>query len=368
MKKAQSALEFVFSYGWMLLLILIIIGVLYALGVFDAQVYVKRAWDFTYFEVKDWIFSGYDSPHLKNTFRVIIGTKSNDIRDINYIEVYDESGENYCGSAVLRDYEVSTRFGEETDTGGVIFENCSGQINDIITFTIKIGYTKQSGLQSSDTGKLIWKYEPFDYNIEFGEWYHSDYGSDVLTLENGAALGSYAGVCPATIPPTGINWVEGGAPLTWNLPGGCSSGECHGVGEGARCVQTCSYNAHGWLMSTVMAPMELRGQMIYLGGEGTCNNSFTYSQSGYYCPSSVDNYICLNDDLYFYLNNELLYFSGLSYHPYKCDSCAAFDNWCVPPIELTQSPTFNWEGINEVYILVEDWCISGGLGELEFLT
>ncbi|VVB76378.1 Uncharacterised protein [Candidatus Tiddalikarchaeum anstoanum] len=369
--KTQSAIEFLLTYGWAILIIIIIGFVLYSLGFFNPGVDVRRAWDFTYFHIVDWQISGYDSPFLKNTFRIIISNKDPEIINITSIEVYNANGD-FCGRAVLRPYEIHLNSGlsndKETDTGGTIYENCSGTNLAKNKFIIKIGYVKSSGITHTDTGFVEWKYEPYNYNIEFGEWYHSNYTTGVLTFENGSALGSYNSACPAIIPPAGVNFILGGTPLTWDLPVGCSSGQCHGVGDAGRCTINCSYMAHGWLKTTAKAPVETRGQKISLGGSGTCNSALTYSYSGYNCSNEINNYICLNDDLYFYLNQELIYFSGLSYSPFKCDGCAPYDNWCVPPIDITQSPEFNWGSINEIYILVEDWCISGGLGTLQFLT
>jgi hypothetical protein len=59
-KKAQGALEYLITYGWAILIIVIIGGALFALGVFNPSSWVsnKRATGFTAIQIKDWAFMG----------------------------------------------------------------------------------------------------------------------------------------------------------------------------------------------------------------------------------------------------------------------------------------------------------------------
>ena len=371
MRKCQGAFEFILSYGWVFIVLLIIIFIMFGMNIFNPFTKIKRAWDFDFFEILDWKVSGSDSPYMNNTFHVVIGNKYPYIRSVDYINIYDVDG-NYCGTAVLRDYEVDTRHNAEWDTGGVIFENCSGHGLQDYKYYIKIGFTKKSGLQHVDKGFVEFHHEDIQDVIHFGDWYHSDYGGDVTKWENGSLLGSYAGSCPAITPvQDNVSFVLGGAPVNWNRPGGCSAGQCHGVERSGHCNQSCNYMAHGWLKSVIIAPRETRGHEIYLAGNATCNDSRTLSSQGYDCSGSthLDKFICMNDDIYFYVNQDLLNFSGLSYTAYKCgDECAFADYWCVPPIDITQSPYFRWDDSNTVWVLVEDWCGSGGVGHMDFMV
>ncbi|MCH7535590.1 MAG: hypothetical protein IH948_07580 [Bacteroidetes bacterium] len=59
MMKGQSALDFLMTYGWALLLIVIVIGALFALGVFDISSFVgSRATGFAQVSVDAWRVDG----------------------------------------------------------------------------------------------------------------------------------------------------------------------------------------------------------------------------------------------------------------------------------------------------------------------
>ncbi len=56
MKKGQGALEYLMTYGWAILIIVIIGGALYALGVFNPSTWTssKMATGFSSLQIKDW--------------------------------------------------------------------------------------------------------------------------------------------------------------------------------------------------------------------------------------------------------------------------------------------------------------------------
>ena len=58
MKKAQSALEYLLTYGWAILIIIIVAAALYAMGVFNPAAWSgKRVTGLTYFQVIDWKYT-----------------------------------------------------------------------------------------------------------------------------------------------------------------------------------------------------------------------------------------------------------------------------------------------------------------------
>jgi hypothetical protein len=59
-KKAQGALEYLITYGWAILIIVIIGGALFALGVFNPSTWSsnKRATGFSSIQVNDWKLNG----------------------------------------------------------------------------------------------------------------------------------------------------------------------------------------------------------------------------------------------------------------------------------------------------------------------
>ncbi|MCX8166303.1 MAG: hypothetical protein N3E37_00415 [Candidatus Micrarchaeota archaeon] len=55
MVKAQSGMDFLMTYGWALLIVVIVIGALFGLGIFDEGTFVgNKASGFTNIGVKDW--------------------------------------------------------------------------------------------------------------------------------------------------------------------------------------------------------------------------------------------------------------------------------------------------------------------------
>ncbi len=368
MRKTQSALEYLINYGWVFLVLIIMGYLIFGMGVFSHN-RPKISKDFTHFQMIDWKVGGRDSEYMAGTMHIVFSYKNPKIKSINSVSFYDEKGD-FCGDAVLRSYEVG-KMGEETDTGGVLNDSCIGDIGEEYKFNVRINYTARSGLEHVENGVVMYYYEPILGNISLSNWSHSWYGSDIMINEPGSFLGSYKGTCPAEFNNSGFTWVSGGPPLSWNNPSGCSAGECHGPGK-TICEDNCTSIAHGWLKAVVTAQREVRGHKLWLWGDATCNSSFTYNHLDQYywdpysCPSNKEGFICLDDNLYFYVNKELVGKHGLSYKAYKCNECSESEHWCVPPIELTQFSNFRWNYPNEVLVLVEDWCTGGGMGGMNF--
>ena len=79
----------------------------------------------------------------------------------------------------------------------------------------------------------------------------------------------------------------------------------------------------------------------------------------------------INDNFYFYVNDKLLTYGGTSGKQdvkviRRCQGCEESDGWCIPPIELTASSEFKFGEWNDIYVLVEDYCVSGGLKAFGF--
>jgi hypothetical protein len=59
MKKGQAAFEFLMTYGWALLIIGIVVGILYHLNIFTPGSYIKpQVFGFAGFMIEDWKLSG----------------------------------------------------------------------------------------------------------------------------------------------------------------------------------------------------------------------------------------------------------------------------------------------------------------------
>ena len=151
--KAQSAMEYLMTYSWAILIIAIVLAALYMLGVFNASNFVKTFCEFTSSSLEcnnpilfpngtlDFEISSYGSSPINLTS---INCNSNPAIFINSIvpNVILNIGDNY--SASLKCYENSTLF--------------SGKIGQVFNGYINVNYTNVlSGFSHSSQGHAILK-------------------------------------------------------------------------------------------------------------------------------------------------------------------------------------------------------------------
>lgn len=143
--KGQAALDFLMTYGWAILLVILVAGALFALGIFDVGSMVgNRAVGFTQVSVK--AFKVASDGTLTVKLENQVGNKI----DINSINA------TYLTTSVQNSSIGVTNLGvgksTNTLTVGDIGTVTSG---DSYTITLKIGYTdKNSDFNYTETGTL----------------------------------------------------------------------------------------------------------------------------------------------------------------------------------------------------------------------
>ncbi len=149
MKKGQSALEYLVTYGWAILIIVVIAAILWYFGVFNPAKWTtaKQSGGFSSFTVTDFVIGATNT-------QLVIGSTSGNALTITGMNETD--GTNYASSYTCSSDTVSP--------GSTV--NCNlttpslGSAGDTVDLTITISFSdKKSGLSHTDTGFLKGKVE-----------------------------------------------------------------------------------------------------------------------------------------------------------------------------------------------------------------
>ncbi len=147
MKKAQASLDFLMTYGWALLLIVLVVGALFALGIFDVSSFTgSRASGFPQVGVTAWKLD--PSGVLTTQFRNQVGSQIN-VTSIN--ATIGTTTVTYSTPFTITSGKTSG-----TTTVGT-FSNV-GAVNSAYTVSLAITYSDLStGFSYTDTGTLTGK-------------------------------------------------------------------------------------------------------------------------------------------------------------------------------------------------------------------
>ena len=368
--KAQAALEFLMTYGWVIMVVLIAIGALAYFLDFGKQCPPNFKFYTHGFYVADQKFIGSDASfdQAKNLFYIIL--KNTLIEKITLSEIAIKKKDIVCGSLLLPD--IGLNQGESTNQliGKVTNINCQGVSKACYNFDVEIKYRDiDSGLTHIVRGTIGGTFDPDPGQLWSlgGLWDTQNIAGNTIGLDNSA--GEKIKYCAPETPTASSTFTEEvpEGVVFWNLPSGCSTSGIAQVGfESANCDGR-SQLAKGWLHNTLYLDNIFSVYDIFIGGNAT------------YFDTTIGNYktngICLNDNLYFYVNGALKYWGGTTGamvgadNTYQagdevmryCSGCSDVDAsaWCIPAFELTASG-FNFGQNNNIDILVEDFCKGGG--------
>ncbi len=147
-KKAQAAMEFLMTYGWAILVVLIAIGALAYFGVLNPERFVQDRCVITPIQLK---CEDYNAVEATGTTTVTFRLK-NDLPDdivIDTINVADTS----TGVACVVSSPGTSILSEES---GDVTVACTGlDAGDKLKGDIEIGYTPTGGLAKAASGQLI---------------------------------------------------------------------------------------------------------------------------------------------------------------------------------------------------------------------
>jgi hypothetical protein len=153
-RKSQGALEYLITYGWAILIIVIIGGALFALGIFNPSSWVsnKRATGFTTIQMRDWVFQGTSAGGTANILIAVIQNKAG--APINLWRINTTDGWGTCDASfsnVLIQEEDSIQFPTSCLTGNIP----SGKSYSL---SLQILYSA-NGLNHTDFGTITGKAE-----------------------------------------------------------------------------------------------------------------------------------------------------------------------------------------------------------------
>jgi len=353
-KRGQSSLEYLSTYGFMFAALVIIMAALWQMHVFDVYLQPRSTFGNTNFKIIDWAVSNNDGTTLANRFQITMQSLTDETVSISKVELSRQGA--FCGSSNFSS-PVSTRKIPLLVAGGMA--NCTTDDQDYV-YDVAIFYIGKSGIDHTDRGRITGRFERLGDLIKLDNWRVTNFGSSPLNNDNGGKIGSYGGTCPAQVPDFSSLQNASTNYITWSVPGACSdTGQLTGVGfSNAVCSKVATYLSHGWLATRVWASPAYADKHLFLGGQAT------YTTGG----QTRAGYICVNDNFHFYVNGQVLFRGGTTgllgtEVVRQCDanSCADSDGWCIPPVEISAASGFNFGDYNDVAILLEDYCTSGGI-------
>jgi hypothetical protein len=372
MGRSQAAIEFLLTYGWVILMVLIIISLFVVYykpsGCPANMVYASDG-----LVIIDQIVTGMNSAiapagnlfYFKLRYPLPQGVM---IKGVSM----SRQGKG-CGS--VSGITVPLFQNDETRyiVGRITNPECMSNINSCYKFDLAINYTKSdSNLIHTASGTIGGSYMPGIALWALGNtWGAIGITGSVLTMQN--LNNQKINFCNPATPPTPASYTQAlpGSIITWSSPPACDMSVSQ-VGFGpASCANPSTQLAQGWIHNTVYIDPVFEGYTFFIGGNGRYYDDLNHEW--------VDNGICMNDNMYIYVNGVMKLYGGTTGvmvapdNQYdtgdqvmrNCGNCDVVDPsaWCIPPLELNTNG-FIFGQSNNIDILVEDYCGGGGMSPL----
>lgn len=148
--KAQSAMEYLMTYGWAILIVIIVAAALYALGVFNPATYTgQRTTGFPNLGAPtDWIYSASDG-ELKITLRNGLG------ETITISSVTANCGASQASVALETLASATVGAGSTIEYETITTQCQTSTAGSSYSYTVTAQYTTQSGSYThTDTGTI----------------------------------------------------------------------------------------------------------------------------------------------------------------------------------------------------------------------
>ena len=292
-----------------------------------------------------------------------------------------------CGSVSGLDIDLKQDEITNVILGKMNNTYCQGKVNSCYKFDTSINYINANGyLTHTIEGRVGGSYHPGGILWALGGPWKSRINLDGnITMVN--RNGNFLNTCNPQSPPDPITLTDE-VPLSttyWISPNNCNSNLniLSRNGFSAVCGITATSLAQGWLHNTLYIDNVFSSYTFYLGG----NAQYIDDSDG----QLKTNGICINDNMYIYVNGAFKYQGGTSGkiitatpgnptpHPFHyqssdelishCGGCEDVDSygWCIPALKLNTAG-FNFGQTNNIDILVEDYCggppHAGGMSNL----
>lgn len=147
MVKAQSGMDFLMTYGWALLIVVIIVGALFGLGIFDEGTFVgSKASGFNSIGVSAW--------QLKSDGTLSLKIRNNAATDIQITSINATRGNESKTYTTV----VNLANGKETTLNNAVTFTNAATVGQTYTVQIEMKYTDtKSGFSYMDKGTITGK-------------------------------------------------------------------------------------------------------------------------------------------------------------------------------------------------------------------
>jgi hypothetical protein len=152
-KRAQGALEYLITYGWAILIIVIIGGALFALGIFNPSTWSssKRATGFSSVQVSDWKVNS-------TGFQLVVANKFGDTINITNVSASVSGLSGLCDHMNAIGVSLTSDGSSSIPTTNNTCLPSPYTAGKTYTATVQVFFTAGS-LTHVDTGTLTGKYE-----------------------------------------------------------------------------------------------------------------------------------------------------------------------------------------------------------------
>jgi hypothetical protein len=366
MARSQAALEFLIAYGWAFIAVLIVFGgIIYFIPLnycpSRTQISLPGV------SISDHRLTGVNTDIIpsRNLFYFTLKAR---VPGIVVEGVQLEEGGVSCGSVHGLYLPLQEGASSRSLIGRITNPLCHGAMKECYSYDLVINYSKDGDFYKLARAMVKGSYESGTELWSLGgRWFTQvPAAGSVLAMENraGEKINYWLHEPP---PPAATFLNESPAGIMfWDLPAGCDTSGITG-GFATSASNNRPQLAKTWLHNTLYIDNAFSSYDVYLGGDAVYFDTMTGKQ--------VTNGICLNDNLYFYVNGALKYYGGTtgvrlgpdgqfvagSEVIRGCGNCNTVDSsaWCIPPFRL-DTAGFNFGVDNNIDILVEDFCRGGG--------
>ncbi|MCD4666730.1 hypothetical protein K8R47_02885 [archaeon] len=383
--KAQTAMEYLMTYGFALIFLIIVVAFLFYINIVPDKCQPNFQISNNIINLVDQKFVGSNNEivEIRNKNYLIIRNNINRRLEIDSIELYN--GDIFCGQVPLPgEGQFALSMGETSNLlqGEVNNLDCQGKIGECYLFNIKLKYKDiGTGLIRTQTGYLGGRFENVSDYWALGEWtttqdsyYNVSRNKNILLLND--VDGTPINYCNTDDPPTEFLYsFPQSSEVFWDDPQGCNSGGAGQVGfENACTGANPGTLEEGWIHNNLYVDRIFSDSTLYLEGIAAYYDQIE--------GKNKTNGICMNDNLYFYVNGVLKYWGGTTgvkvgidweYEEINgttdevlsgCGNCNVDNSdWCIPAFNLNAGD-FVFGEWNDIDILIEDYCTSGGMNQL----
>jgi len=157
MRKGQTAMEYLMTYGWAILIIIVVVAALYSLGVFSVSPGVSCSPCFSYFAFRDYDAGTVDpvaGPSDNGVIYLVNGPRTITLTGTQDGNAIPDTAESFsCGNAAAAEATcapgVQISIGDSTATDGAITNARGTDVDIVLTYV-----DQTTGVTHTDTATI----------------------------------------------------------------------------------------------------------------------------------------------------------------------------------------------------------------------